>query len=98
MDLVSLLREFEWRKVNKMTREEAIARIKDHMSVHKIYEERAVKITEALNMAISALQQPEIILCKDCIWHNEDTNQCTRQICAEMYDDDFCSRAERREE
>lgn len=42
-----------------MTREEAIARIKDHMSVHKIYEERAVKITEALNMAISALQQSE---------------------------------------
>lgn len=22
--------------------------------------------------------EPEIILCKDCIWHNEDTNQCTR--------------------
>ena len=81
-----------------MTREEAITRIKDHMSVHNICEERAVYITEALNMAISALQQPEIIRCKYCIWHNENTNQCTRKICAEMYDDDFCSYAERREE
>lgn len=39
-----------------MTNEEAIVRIKDHMSVHKIYEERAIKITEALNMAIEALK------------------------------------------
>ena len=51
-----------------MTKKEAIARIKDHMSVHKIYEERAVKITEALNMAISALEQPEIVRCEDCRW------------------------------
>ena len=42
-----------------MTRKEAIARIKDHISIHKICEERAVKITEALNMAISALEQSE---------------------------------------
>ena len=48
-----------------MTREEAIARIKDHMSVHKIYEERAVKITEALNMAIDALKAQEA--CGDAV-------------------------------
>lgn len=47
-----------------MTRKEAIARIKDHMFVHKMYEERGVKITEALNMAISALEQPET--CEGC--------------------------------
>lgn len=48
-----------------MIKEEAIARIRDHMSVHKIYEERAVKITEALNMAIKALKQPEP--CEDAV-------------------------------
>lgn len=54
------------------------------------------KIVEALNRLDKLPPtQPEIILCKDCIWHNEDTNQCTRQICAEMYNNDFCSRAER---
>ena len=40
-----------------MTREEAIARIKDHMIVHKMYEPRAVYISEALDMAIKALSQ-----------------------------------------
>ena len=56
-----------------MTKEEAIARIKDHMLVHKMYEERAVKITEAFDMAISALEQPET--CEGCKhlgkWENE---------------------------
>ena len=82
-----------------MTREEAITRIKDHMSVHNICEERAVYITEALNMAISALQQPEIIRCKDC-------KKCVIEILCNDYwcdgkrvwEDHYCSFAERREE
>lgn len=37
--------------------EEAIARIKDHMIVHKMHEPRAVYISEALDMAIKALSQ-----------------------------------------
>ena len=40
--------------------------------------------------------QPEIIRCKDCRWHNGKINQCNAQICASMYGDDFCSRAERK--
>ena len=40
----------------KMTREEAIARIKDHMVVHKMNEPRAILISEALDMAIEALK------------------------------------------
>ena len=40
--------------------------------------------------------QPEIIRCRDCAWHNIKINQCNRQICAVMYEDDFCSHAERR--
>lgn len=40
-----------------MTREEAIARIKDHKIIHKMYEPRAIHISEALDMAISALSK-----------------------------------------
>ena len=40
-----------------MTNTEAIARIQDHMIIHKINEERAVRLTEALNMAIDALKK-----------------------------------------
>lgn len=42
-----------------MTREEAVARIKDHIEIHRYHERNAVKILEALDMAIKALEQPE---------------------------------------
>lgn len=42
--------------------------------------------------------QPDIIRCRDCKWHNGEINQCNAQVCASMCGDDFCSRAERREE
>lgn len=42
-----------------MTREEAIIRIKDHIEIHRYYERNAVKIFEALAMAIKALEQTE---------------------------------------
>lgn len=42
-----------------MTREEAITRIKDHIEVHRYHEQNAVKIFEALDMAIKSLEQPE---------------------------------------
>lgn len=44
-----------------MTNKEAIRRIKDHMVVHSLNEERAIKITEALQMAINALGSIEQI-------------------------------------
>lgn len=44
-----------------MTNIEAIRRIKDHMMVHALNEERAIKITEALEMAINALGSIEQI-------------------------------------
>lgn len=40
-----------------MTREEAIARIKNHKILHKMNEPRAIYISEALDMAIKALEQ-----------------------------------------
>ena len=47
-----------------MTREEAIARIKEHMLIHKMNEPRAIYISEALDMAIKALEQQP---CEDTI-------------------------------
>jgi rubrerythrin len=47
-----------------MTDEEAIARIRDHMIIHKMDEPRAIYISEALEKAIKALEQhPD----EDCI-------------------------------
>lgn len=40
-----------------MTNQEAIERIKDHIDIHKINEKNAVYISEALDMAISALEK-----------------------------------------
>ena len=55
-----------------MNRKEAIERIKRHMIVHKIGEYPHIKLAEALSMAIAALQEPEIVHCKDCKhWIND---------------------------
>lgn len=40
-----------------MTPKEAILRIKHHMEIHKLSEPNAIYITEALNMAIQALEE-----------------------------------------
>ena len=47
-----------------MTREEAIEILKDHMIVHEINEPKALYISEALVMAIKALEQKP---CEDAI-------------------------------
>lgn len=47
-----------------MTRDEAITRIREHMVIHKLNEPRAIKISEALNTAIEALEQKP---CDDAI-------------------------------
>ena len=39
-----------------MTEKEAIDRIKIHMTIHRMAEDRAIYITGALNMAIEALE------------------------------------------
>ena len=51
-----------------MTREEAISRIKEHKVIHKMYEPRAIYISEALDLAIKALEQEP---CGDCIRCND---------------------------
>ena len=41
------------------------------------------------------VEQPEIIRCRDCVWH--DGNVCRNNESIPWSDDDFCSNAERRE-
>ena len=43
-----------------MTNKEAVARIREHMIIHKNKEPRAIYITEALEIAIKALEQQPI--------------------------------------
>lgn len=53
-----------------MTYEEAILRIKDHNEVHQRKERFAVKITEALEIAVIALEKqiPKVAEHEDGVW------------------------------
>lgn len=76
-----------------MTREEAIARIKDHKIVHKMNEPRAIYISEALDMAIKALSQECVgstqkhvehaldMRCEDCISRQAVLDMWRKIIC-----------------
>ena len=86
-----------------MTNQEAIKIIKDliaihkyskeHIAVHKYGELHAIHIVQALEMAIKALEQPEIVRCKDCNHHlpNEYGLTCYYYFMGWMRDDGFCS-------
>ena len=65
-----------------MTREEAIARIKEHKAIHKIDEPRAIYISEALDMAIKVLEQEP---CEDCISRAEVFE--TYSVLYDVFDD-----------
>ena len=83
-----------------MTRKEAIDILKNTI-VQLGRTNGKTAYAEALYMAISALEQPEIIRCNDC--EKYGTMFCAIDIWTEdvtIYTakpDDFCSRAERRE-
>lgn len=52
---------------------------------------------EMFNKAIKALEQPEVIRCWECKWH-EGTNFCGNFNVIGFYPNDYCSRAERRQD
>lgn len=72
-----------------MLREEAIARIKEHKIVHRMDEPRAIYISEALDMAIKALEtwdnlfKSYEVLTKE-ITESDDIKNATKRI------DDWC--------
>lgn len=84
-----------------MTREEAIKEIEDRVQTTEYIDGNYVDCVdiEALKMAITALQQPEIVRCEDCKFTDGERPIADgRYWCvihsSFMY---FCSDAERRE-
>lgn len=84
-----------------MTRQEAIAMIEDDKKRH--HDELSGRYRQALTMAIEALQQEEIIKCKNCkYWHEWEhgAGSCHRSdimwVGSDYYD--YCSFAERKEQ
>ena len=87
-----------------MTREEAIIDL-NALKFILDNDQYTDEIEEALDTAISALQQPEIVRCKDCKYVGTDATCCL--VCKRegmglrpfhVYPDDYCSYAERRED
>ena len=86
-----------------MNNEEAIKRIKDHIRVHHIGEYPHIKIEEALNIAISALEVDTVpvVRCKDCV-HYKKVKGAINGWCECEYipfdtdPEDFCSFGERK--
>ena len=79
-----------------MTREEAIRILKDFSLCgvyHQLVHMNDVD-SEAMSMAIKALEQPEIIRCKDCMHNGSYDTDCP----IDWNGKEYCSFAERREE
>ena len=91
-----------------MTTEEAIKQLykirKEHLEqvpnawgTRNYYETKSPQI-EALDMATESLKQPQIIRCKDCKHLIDHRCYHWRSLPNWRNDNDYCSRAERREE
>ena len=59
-----------------MDRKEATQHIIRHMVAHDIGKYPHVKLGEALSLAIEALQEPEIVHCKDCKYWDKEIMYC----------------------
>lgn len=79
-----------------MDRKEAAERIKRHMIVHQIGSYPHIKLAEALNMAIAALQEPEIVHCKDCRHWDKEIMYCNHTG-MQIEPDGYCVYGERKE-
>jgi hypothetical protein len=74
-----------------MTRKEAIETLKAN------YPDACFgQLRDAVDTAISALKQPEIIYCRECKW--KQGAECVMFADVRPFPDDFCSRAERSKE
>ena len=85
------------RKAGRMTIKEAIETLEANYP-DACYEQ----LRKAVNVAISALKQPEIIRCKDCKYHDEGYRRISVKWlpCMDIRPGSnwFCGSAERREE
>lgn len=77
-----------------MTREEAIDVLKRNYPSACFAD-----LCKAVDMAIEVLEQPEIIHCRECKhWRSSDHTCHEHSLVSPMMANEFCSRAERREE
>lgn len=83
-----------------MTREEAINELIEMCNYINGNIEIRRKQYEALNIAIEALNQPEIIKCKDCCFYaiSKEKRSWCKDMLRCIQPEDFCSHAKRREE
>jgi hypothetical protein len=72
-----------------MTNKEAIRRIKDHMRIHKMKEPRAIYITQALELAIKALEERPT---GKWIWFKDGYYKCDKCGEVERAKKNFCSK------
>ena len=79
-----------------MTKVEAINRIKEFGLYHAIGDlPFSTKTVRAFEMAIKALEQPEIIYCKDCTHYNAGFECLIEGYGIERNPDWYCADAER---
>ena len=75
-----------------MTEKEAMSRIKDHMEIHRLKEPRAIYITIALSMAITALkeiqQYREIGTVEEC-WEAMEKQKAKKPDSSGMDEQDY---------
>lgn len=80
---------------NRMTREEVINELIEMCNYVNGNIEIRSKQYEALNMAIKALKQPEIIRCKDCCFYaiSKEKRSWCKDMLRRIQPEDFCSHA-----
>lgn len=83
-----------------MTKQEAIETIR--MAIAQVEWEYPMDYAVAFDMAVEALNQPEIIRCKDCAFHDSGENEVDSWNRCKLHkintsDDEFCSWGVKRE-
>lgn len=78
-----------------MTREEAIAKLEQYLDSNLIEDLSGNEgLDEAIRMGSDALKQPEIIRCRDCLYHQLRNGYCDKHHVT-LHPLDFCSYGER---
>lgn len=82
-----------------MTRQEAIETIQT--AIAQVEWDYPMDYTVALDKAVEALEQPEIIQCKDCVYWQDNNEGYPHKDCKWREDEtpdpeDFCSAGERK--
>lgn len=87
-----------------MTKAEALALLYKMELAYRVDVDYGSDAAQAIDEAIKALEQPEIVRCKDCKWYTKsdpqhpDCDYCLRIICGAIPPDFYCADGERRDD